>query len=171
MPGFVPVDIPTKKYIKAYLISKLGEKPLMTTKGDTIGHKLYDLLQHETNERASSFDCVHYTEKVRVYIPIRTYRKRGSFLNETNIKNFNTYIENELKEKFHYMMDDMIAILPSFTNNLPEIRRRLGIDLEAWSDDSMSKDYYRYRKEKGKNLLYRKNFQRTFSQDVRLFLS
>lgn len=167
MKGFVPVEIPTKRYIKAYIHSKLGEKPLMTTNGNTIGHKLYDLLQHSTNERATVFDSKHYTEKIRIYIPISIYKKRGAYLNQTNIKNFNIYVENEIKDRFHWMMDDLISALPNFSANLPEVRRRLGIDIESWSDDSMTKDYYRYRVATGKSLLYTKNSQKSFSQSVR----
>lgn len=157
MQGFVPVEIPTKKYVKAYIISTLGEKPIMNTE-NVMGQKLYDVLQHSTDERSDQFACNHYSDKLQIYIPIRTFKKRGAFLNKTNIKNFNLFIEVLLKDRFHLMMDDFIAILPSFENNLPEVRKRLGIDIEAWSDDSMKKDYYRYRTRSGKPLLYTKRF-------------
>lgn len=166
MKGWVPVEIPTKKYIKAYIHSKLGEKPMMTTVGNTIGHKLYDLLQHSTNERASVFESKHYCEVIRIYIPVNTFRKRGAFLNETNIKNFNLFVENEIKHKFHFVMDILIEALPNFNANLPEVRRALGIDIESWSDESMCKDYYRYRKVSGRPLLYSKNSFKTNSQIV-----
>src|SRR5436190_6249042 len=156
MKGFVPVDIPTKKYIKAYLLHKLGPKPQMNREGNSIGNKLYDLLEHITNERADQFKSKHYTETARVYIPVRLSKKRGIYLNESNVKNFNLFVENELKDRFHDKMDDLIEILPNFMSNLPEIRRKLGIDIEDWSDDSMKKDYYRYRKYKNKALLYSK---------------
>lgn len=156
MKGFVPVDIPTKKYIKAYMLSKLGQRPLMLREANTIGNKLYDLLEHSTNERADQFKSKHYTEMVRVYIPVRLYKRRGIYLNQSNVKNFNLFIECELKDKFHSIMDDLIDILPNFLSNLPEVRRRLGIDIEDWSDDSMTKDYYRYRRYSNKRLLYSK---------------
>lgn len=167
MKGFVPVDIPTKKYIKAYILSKLGTKPIMETQGNTIGHKIYDLLAHSTNERAAVFASKHYTEKIKVYIPLYWFRQRGWNLNETNVKNFNIFVENELKDKFHTLMDDMIAVLPNFNSNLPEVRRRIGIDIEAWADDSMQKDYYRYRKYKGDKYYLDKYSSRTFTQSVR----
>ncbi len=156
MKGFVPVDIPTKKYIKAYIIAKLGAKPLMVREGNTIGHKIYDLLEHSYRDQDCQFKSKHYTEVIRVYIPIRLYKNRGQYLNKTNIKNFNLFVEDELKDRFHYMMDDLIDILPNFLSNLPEVRRRLGIDIEDWSDDSMTKDYYRYRRYTNKRLLYSK---------------
>lgn len=166
MKGFVPVDIPTKKYIKAYIISKLGAKPLMI-KGSSIAQKLYDILEHTTNERASEFKSKHYTETLRIYIPIRLFRVRGANLNESNVKNFNLFIEDELKDRFHMIMDDMIDILPNFNSNLPVVRKRIGIDIEAWSDDSMKKDYYRYRKYLNKGHYLDKYAGRSFSRNVR----
>ena len=149
MQGYVPVEILTKKYVKAYITSSLGEKPVME-KSSLIGQKLYDLLSHQTNERLDQFSSKHYTEKLRIYIPIRTFRVRGSFLNHTNIKNLNLFIEALIKERFYNIMDDLTSVLPSFEANLPEARRRLGIDIEDWADDSMQKDYYRYRLRTGK---------------------
>lgn len=151
MKGFVPVDIPTKKYIKAYILAKLGAQPLMTLQGNSIGRKLYDLMEHSTNERADQFSSKHYTEKVKVYIPIRQFKRRGVNLNSSNIKNFNLFVEEELKHRFHTLMDDFVEQLPNVLSNLPEIRRRLGIDFEDWNDEAMIKSYYRYRKATGKS--------------------
>jgi hypothetical protein len=145
MKGFVPIDIPTKPYVKAYITHRLGNPAVITTENSTLGRKIYDLLEHKTNERADQFKSKHYTEKVRLYIPVRLWRRRGCFLNATNIKNFNLFAEEELKFRFHSIMDDLIFILPNFLSNLPEVRRRLGVDIESWSDDSMKKSYYRYR--------------------------
>ena len=156
MKGFVPIDIPTKKYIKEYVISKLGRQPILTTDSDTIGNKFYDLLQHSTNERAGQFCSSMYTVQLRIYIPVRTFNRRGSNLNESNLKAFNLFIECEIKDKFYFLMDHLIELIPSFENNLPEVRRRLGIDVEAWSDDSMRKAYYRRNKRIKKPLLYNK---------------
>lgn len=153
MKGFIPVDLPTKKYIKAYLISQLGEKPVMNTEHN-IGCKLYDILQHKTDEDKNRFASKRYDTQIRVYISKHVYRTRGSFLNATNIKSFNLFVEKELKKFFKLYMDHYIEMLPSFEKNLPAVRKNLGIDIEAWSDDSMKKEYYRHRKKKGLKLLY-----------------
>jgi hypothetical protein len=100
-----------------------------------------------------------YTCKLRIYIPINTFKKRGCNLNETNLKNFNRYIEKEIKWRFHTVMDDLLELLPSFEHNLPECRRKLKIDIESWSDDSMKKDYYRKRLKNKEALLYNKPFR------------
>ncbi len=163
MKGFVPVDIPTKKYIRAYIFTKFGSKPIMKTRGMEIGQKMHDLLQHSTNQRRTSFRCKYYTEMLRIYIPVKEFRRFGANLNESNIKNFNIFIETIIKGRFHTLMDDMISTLPNFQSNLPEVRKRIGIDKEAWSDDSMRKCYYRYRIATGKSLLYTKYFKKTFT--------
>ena len=164
MKGWIPVELPTKKYIKAYIISQIGEKPRMDTR-HKIGSKLHDLLQHKTNERKTEFSQ-RYNCTIRIYISLHIFKNRGAYLNETNIKNFNQFVENDLKDKFYFLMDLFIEMLPSFEANLPEVRKKLGIDIEAWSDDSMRKDYYRYRKAIGKPLLYNKNSTRTVPSEI-----
>ncbi len=96
-----------------------------------------------------------------MYVNYHTFRQRGAYLHETNIKNFNTYIEREIKERFRFYMDFYIEILPSFESNLPTVRKKIGIDIEDWSDDSIRKDYYRYRLAAKKPLLYLKTYTRT----------
>ena len=160
MKGFMSIDIPTKAYIKAYIISKLGDKPEMIS-SNLFGNKLIDLLEHKTNERKTEFANARYTTTIRVYIPMRTFRVRGFNLNETNIKNFNQFVELLIKHRYYELMDDAIEILASFEAHLPYVRRKLGIDIEAWSDDSMKKDYYRYRQNNKKRLFYNKINSRT----------
>jgi hypothetical protein len=155
MARFVSIDIPTKPYIKAYIINKLGEWPIMhtDTKGDPISRKLYDLLEHSTNEYRKVYAHILYTTVIRIRLPLHTFRQRGHCLNETNIKNFNLFVEDLVKHNFYILMDDYMDVLPSFVNNLPTVRKKLGItDADIWSDESMQKDYYRYRKKSGKKV-------------------
>lgn len=152
MKGFITLDIPTKPYIKAYVLHKMGPAPKMVQSNSFISKKLYDLLQHETNRHGAVKISSMYTEKLRVYIPTDTYHRRGGNLNATNLKNFNGFLEDIIKHRFYELMDESMCIFDSFTQNLPDIRSKLGIDLEAWSDDSMKKDYYRYRKSLQKSL-------------------
>lgn len=65
-----------------------------------------------------------------------------------------------MKQRFYELMDDRIEIFPNFLANLPDIRRKLGIDIDAWEDQSMQKDYYRYRKKTGKPALYNSSGER-----------
>ena len=160
MKGFISVEIPTKRYIRAYIISRLGEKPLMNT-DHNIGSKLHDVLQHTTNETKTRFSNKRYNAMIKVYISHYLYQHRGGFLNETNIKQFNLFVEREIKKDYRMCMDLFIRIHPSFEANLPEVRKIIGIDLEDWSDDSIKKDYYRYRKSAGLPLIYKNIFAAT----------
>lgn len=145
MKGFISIDLPTKPYIKAYVHHKLGPHPKMIQNKDSISAKIYDLLQHKTDENASEGISNLNTVKLRLYIPVGIFRQRGGNLNVTNVRNLNQFIEQEIKDKFYFAMDRDMEVYPNFIQNLPAIRRLLGIDIEAWSDDSMKKDYYRYR--------------------------
>ena len=155
MKGYIPVDLPTKKYIKAYLYSYFNNRPYIN-RDTRIGSKLVDLLEHQTNEEKNDFST-RYNTNIRLYISGHLFRQRGVFLNHTNIKNFNLYVEAVIKERFYELMDDACEVFASFEANIDGVRLKLGIDDEAWSTDSMRKDYYRYRKEKGKGLFYKKN--------------
>lgn len=154
MKGYIPIEIPTKRYIKAFILSQLGDKPVID-RYSVIGEKLSDLLSYKTNSERTKFSSklnVH----VRVYISYRLFKNRGCRLNETNLMYFNSFMEDYIKELFYFYMDFFIEILPSFKTNLPTVRKLLGIDDTDWDDDAMQKDYYRYRKRKNKVLLYKK---------------
>lgn len=154
MTGHISIEIPTKRYIKAYIKSKFGDKPVMN-RHTTIGSKLCDLLFQKNNTHAGRISK-KLTDSVKIYISMRMFKERGCNLNETNLAYFNTFVEDEIKDRFHFLMDFYIQLLPSFKENLVAVRRELGIDEDHWDDDSMRKDYYRYRLEIGKPLLYNK---------------
>ncbi len=150
MKGHVPIDLPTKKYIKAFLIAELGEKPVLS-KEHMIGSKLYDILQHSTNERKAKYSNSHYNATIRVYISKHTFRSRGANLNETNLKNFNGFIQAVIKEKMRFLLD---LFVPA-DNSFEKAREVMKIDEEDWDNDSIQKDYYWYRV-KQRPLLYKK---------------
>lgn len=160
MKGYIPIEIPTKKYIKAYLLAQLGNMPVMSS-SNRFGNKFYDLLRHTTNERKNEFSNVRYNARIKLFVNYHTFKQRGACLNETNIKSFNVFVEDEVKSKFHFLMDMYNEHLASFEAHLPEVRKKLGIDIEAWSDDSMKKEYYRYRLDTKKPLFYKNIYTRT----------
>lgn len=159
MKGYFPIEIPTKKYIKAYIHSQMGDKPIINTT-HRIGNKLYDVLNRSTNESKSRF--AGYNATIKVYVNHSTFYHRGANLNETNIKNFNLFVEDEVKATYRMLMDFYIDLLPSFEANLPEVRRRIGVGIDDWDTDSIKKDYYRYRLRTGKPLFYKTNQDRVF---------
>jgi hypothetical protein len=157
MKGFISIEIPTKRYIAAYLHFNLG-RDLIMVQGDRIGDIVYDLLQRKLSDvDADELHNQRYNEKIKLFISKRAFTRRGGFLSHKSIKSFNKQIEFEIKFSFRLHMDLYIEMSPSFEANLPKVRDTLGIDMEAWDDDSMRKDYYRYRKETGKALFYNKS--------------
>lgn len=144
MKGYIPVTIPTKKYIAAYLRHQY-RSDVIIKKNTLIGNKLFDLLEHKMNNRGTEFGYGRYNTKIKIFIPMRTFQKRGGFLNESNVMNFNLFLEYLVKTHFYNMMNLLYDIHPAINQHLPYIRQSLGIDIEDWPDDSMRKDYYRYR--------------------------
>lgn len=157
MKRYIRIEIPVKPYIKAYMIAQLGEMIKLSPGQHAITNKIYDLLERSQNWERIDSKC-NYGEKVTIYLTYDTFRRKGHNLNATNVKNFNRFVEKLAKWHFYTVMDSLMAILPSFEGNLPEARKRIGIDLEYWSDDSMKKDYYRYRLKNNLPLLYDKTF-------------
>lgn len=161
MRGYVSVDIPTKKYIRAYIIAQLGTPPVMNTE-HVIGAKLFDLLQHSTNEERNQFGLLQYNDVVRVKITYHTFAQRGCNLNETNVKNFNLFLQHLIKEKMRFLLDFYIEQTGSFTTALELIREKhLLISDDDWETETIKKDYWRYRQRLGRPLLYRKNIPET----------
>jgi hypothetical protein len=152
MKGYIPVTIPTKKYIAAYLRKQYG-KDVLIKRNSLIGNKLFDLLEHKTNHKCTEYGNGRHNTKIKIYIPIETFKRRGGFLNESNVMNFNLFLEYLVKTHFYNLMDILYDIHPAINQHLPYIRQSLGIDIEDWSDDSMRKDYYRYRLENKIKLL------------------
>lgn len=151
----IPIEIPTKKYVKEYLIAKFGDKPLMNSRHN-IGSKFYDLLQHKYTEDCNELPNVRYDTRLKLYVSQHTFRHRGVFINQIKVKSFNNFCETEIKMRFRHYMNFYIEIHPNFKASLHDVRRELGIDIEAWDDDSMQKDYYRYRKANKMPLLYKR---------------
>ncbi|HRN79987.1 MAG TPA: hypothetical protein PKY29_04510 [Ferruginibacter sp.] len=161
MKRHVSVTIPVKPYIRAFIIHELGTPYIKVTQGShSMVDKLYDLLERDTNERKSERQC-RYGSEIKLFIPFRTFNRRGHCLNHTNIARFNKFVELMIKERFFYRMNTLIDVLPNFSTNLTVVRNELGIDIESWSDDSMQKEYYRYRKKKNLPLLYKNTFAPT----------
>ena len=146
--GLIPVDIPTKHYLKAYVQSKLGQKPIMTSTHH-IGSKLIDLLARHENPRRTEYTNSAYPVKMRVYITRDAYNTRGGFLNETNIIGFNNYIQSYFKEYMRDMLDIYLELTQSLEASIELMRDRVGIPEDQFPYELVKKDYYRHRKKKG----------------------
>lgn len=157
MKGYICIEIPVKPYSRAYVKHLVGDTLTIRRDGHSIEIKLLDLLQHPENKNNNHhYNLGDYKARLKAMISSRDFKERGNALNESNLRIFNAYIERKCKERFYELMDDAVQIFPMFEKNLPAIRKRMGIDVEDWADDSMKKDYYRYRKKNGMPLLYQK---------------
>ncbi len=163
MKGYTPVDIPTQPYIAAFIKGHMGPQPKMNGP-DALGITKYFtvLLTRASNYRKTSYRNGWYTTKLRVYIDMHTCNARGHYLNETNVRDFNIFVKNLLKGRFHELMDDYVEKNGSITKSLDRVREKLKISIFDWDDDSMRKDYLRYRKKNGLST----DFERKLSTKV-----
>lgn len=148
MKGYVPVDVPTKPYIKAWMHAELGEKPVMS-QSHHIGSKFVDLLERKSNYQKTIYSADHYPATVRVYINKHCFNKKGCHIHETNILAFNNYMESYLKSQVRFMLDVYFEMTKSVEASIEIMRDRIGIPEEHFPYDTVKKDYYRYRKSKG----------------------
>ena len=152
MKGYISICIPVKPYIKAYMIKELGEVMILSSSRHIIYNKIYDLLERPQNSDKFDATC-NYSEKIILLISISNFKKKGCNLNHTNVRSFNKFVELLVKHRFHNLMDDLVINNPGFKKNLDIVRKRMGIDIDAWDDDSMKKDYYRSRIKRNMPLL------------------
>jgi len=162
--GLIPVDLPTKPYLKAYIQTKLGDKPVMTSTSH-IGSKLIDLLQRHENNNRTDYRFTAYPVKMRVYITKHAYNARGGFLNETNIIAFNNYVQCYFKDYIRDMLDVYLEVTNNLEASIELMRDRIGISERDFPYELVKKDYYRYRKTKG-ILLPRGGFKKLPSTQI-----
>ena len=153
MAKIIGIEIPIKRYCKAYLLHHYGARPLMNTKTG-VGNKFIDLLSHTAKTNDTPIIEKVYPESVKLYISYFTYRHRGGFIHNEQIQSFNFFLEETIKRTYRQAMDVYIEIIPSFESNLGKVREIIGISEDAWENESIKKDYYRYRKRTGLPLLY-----------------
>ena len=133
-----------------------------------IGSKFYDLLMHQDLKEEELGSGYSFTCEIKMYIPYHTFSKRGGFLSNANVKEFNSFVEAEIKNRFRQQMDFYLSIFPNFMENLPTVRKNIGIDIDSWDSDSMKKDYYRYRVRNNLPMLYGSNYEGFRSQKRKL---
>lgn len=155
MKGYVPVNIPVKRYVKAYIEHNLAMPVKMDRKcRHSIVEKLYDYMEKDA-EPPSDTTLAEYPCTITVHITFDQFNRRGATVNNINIKNFNSFCETFVKENFRILMIDAWKVIPGFDCHLPALREALGITIEDWPDDSIKKDFYRYRKRMGLTILKR----------------
>lgn len=148
MKGYVSVVIPTKPYLKAWILNELGETPLMNYKHH-IGSKLVDLLEYKRNWRPNDYSSKSYPAQLKVYINHHFFQKHGCHLNETNIIRFNSYLEEYFKSMVHWKLDVYVLLTQNIDASMELLRDHLQLDEDVFPYEVLKKDYYRYRKKKG----------------------
>jgi hypothetical protein len=135
------IDVPCKKYVKAYLETQCGT-PADLSKMPDLLMELRRCLKGKPGE-LSKKGIANYTESVKIIIPTRVFYRDGWELNSQNVLEFNRYAEERVK----FFMRNFVALGVfmgmSQTESIREFQDRFGFDEQSWSFDSIKKDFYR----------------------------
>lgn len=146
MKGYVPVEIPVKRYVKAF-IERNHSSPIMFDRRNksAIIEKIFDYLERDQAIEIIPKHLWEYKYTIKVYLTNDQFHRRGAWLNSSNIRNFNSFAETLIKERFRLLMDEAWKVSPGFDCHLPSILRALNLTSEDWDYEAIKKDYYRYR--------------------------
>lgn len=152
---FVKINIPTKRYLKAFLQNRFGEE-LLLSHHDPYGKCLYVLLSDNRKRKDMQPISGDYKEEMNVSLHRDAFRHYGFSISKTGVRAFNTFVEELFKEMVHSYIDGRLEVKPKLKDAIADMRIYFKIDDDDWDYESIKKDYYRYRKRNGKALLYEK---------------
>lgn len=159
-PGTVPVDLKTKKHVKAYLLNNFGERPFIES--THIFHNFMILcLSHQLTYRND--EVPEYPELMKIYITKKDYELYGCWMNPRQMQLFNGHVDFYMKSIMCVFIDVYLEYYPGSQLNkgIQHALQKMKITDEDWDTESITKYYYRYRNRTGGTLLYRKN-KKTF---------
>lgn len=156
MNGFIPVEIPTKPYIRQHLINRMGTT--LKVKSDSlIGHFLLHLMQRSVDDEATDFAAIGYTTTMKLYIPGSVFKNWGANLSKTNIKHFNLFVQNLVKEEMRFYLNFYIENNHGLDESIEMVQAKMELPDDVMSYDAIKKDFYRWRQRMGKPMLKGKN--------------
>lgn len=144
----VSVIISTEKHIKAYIEKNFGVSvPFANSK--FINSLIKLCLMHDKlrdSKRKRKYPC-----EVKLYIPIDSYERFGSYFNPNQSCKFNHIVDEYLK---HIVASHITAYLhvspvPVLKEAIYYALDRIKLDDDDWEYDSVKRYYSRYREEHG----------------------
>jgi hypothetical protein len=144
MQGYIGIDLPTKRYIAAYIKCCLGEQPVIS-KQHVIGKQLLTMLQRTQNTDKCKYTNKHYNTTLRIHLDIWSFRTYGHNLHETNVKNFNLFVEDLMKEKLYLLLTMYLKLGHKLGESVDLARQDMGLTMEDWPDDGVLRAYHRWR--------------------------
>jgi len=137
-------SIPVKPYVRKHLENKFGN-PVMLRQDSAIGKYFYQLLEDPSRGRDRQYS--EYTDLVTIRIPEKVFLHRGCMLTDTNITNFNSFVEDQLKQHLRLMIDILLEFNEvEIKEAILIVYHKFNLDETVLPYETIKKDYYRYRK-------------------------
>lgn len=153
--GTVPVDLKTKKHVKAFLLNNFGEKPFIES--THIFHNFLLLcLSHSLTYRIN--EVPEYPEEMKIYITKKDYELYGCWMNPRQMQLFNSHVDFYMKSVMTVFVDVYLEFYPHrvLKDGIYHALAKMKITEDDWEFDAVKKYYYRYRTRNGGKLLYNK---------------
>ena len=152
MKGYISVDVPTKRYIKAWLIKNFGDRPAMTS-SNLVGSMLHAFLNRHQDQRATMFATSIYESSVKLLIPYHVFKNHGHNLNKTNITDFNNFLQHLIKSDMRFYLDFYVEHGYKLKDAIDMVQVKLGLGEDDLPAETIQKDYFRYRQKKNMSML------------------
>jgi hypothetical protein len=147
MKGYIKIIIPVRPFVRGYITNQYGiNNAIKVDKKCFLGKKIFSLLSRVQQNQSKSFANMEmYKDQITIYISKYWMERRGCDLNADNIKEFNTYFETQIKERFIDIMNDLTELYDYVKPNIETARHKLGIEEDDWENSTLEKIWYRYR--------------------------
>lgn len=150
----VPVQLYTKKHIKAYLLNNFGPKPCIDS--THIFHNYLLLCFSHTLQLNIEQFLKGHTEEMAIYITRSDYKNYGSWLNARQMHFFNRHVDQYMKDILFAKIDTFLEMdkKPVLKEAIYYGINNLKVTDDDWEYETIVKSYYRYRTRNNLPLLY-----------------
>ena len=102
----ISITLPCKPYVAHYLRTKFGS-PCQLYRGSAEGKMLFNLLDRASHERDTA--AGKYSDSVEILLSEGMYLRNGWELTPTAVQQYNTWLEEMLKERFSIHVDALLG--------------------------------------------------------------
>ena len=132
----ISVSIPCKPYVAHYLRSKFGTTCCMD-RSSAEGKMLFNLLTKARHERDAV--AATYSESVDVLLSEGIYLRHGWELTKTSVQEYNTFLEDLLKEKFAVHVDALSSYGIKKAVAIRDFQDRYDFPEDVWKYETLKK--------------------------------
>jgi hypothetical protein len=116
-------------------------------RGDSLIGKYFFQLVKDPSEHQDT-KCTHdYRETLTIKITEDIFLRRGYVLSKTDIRSFNNFVEDHLKQQAWKIIDTILEMNSGTKINeaIDFVYEKYGMDENVWPYETIKKGYYRHR--------------------------